>query len=157
MQAEVNRPQCDHASPLFVAAENAHAAGDCRNHRRFGLQEFDGSVKVKFPIQAVFGKSKTKNFHQLCIIFGQFFLIGMFGRFFSQETQVLKSCRSFWKRELRRRRVSSTKNLQNLSHIFQGLGNHYWNVYLRIYVYITLLGGGSYFYSYLGKWSNFTS
>ena len=73
MQAEVNRPQCDHASPLFVAAENAHAAGDCRKHRRFGLQEFDGSVKVKFPIQAVFGKSKTKNFHQLCIIFGQFF------------------------------------------------------------------------------------
>ena len=28
VQAEVNRPQCDHASPLFVAAENAHAAGD---------------------------------------------------------------------------------------------------------------------------------
>ena len=27
VQAEVNRPQCDHASPLFVAAENAHAAG----------------------------------------------------------------------------------------------------------------------------------
>eukprot|EP00434_Breviolum_minutum_P016655 symbB.v1.2.014683.t1/scaffold1073.1/size139849/4 len=27
MKAEVNRPQCDHASPLFVAAENAHAAG----------------------------------------------------------------------------------------------------------------------------------